>query len=86
MYRIEFVKKAAKFYQKSNNAIARRLNIVFERLSENPFNLPNLKHLKGELAGSYRIRIGDIRVIYSVDDANKIVYIEVIGFRGDVYK
>jgi len=36
--------------------------------------------------GSYRLRVGNIRIIYSVDDAIKIVYIEVIGFRGDVYK
>ncbi len=38
------------------------------------------------MAGSYRLRIGNIRIIYSGDDSIKIVYIEVIGFRGDVYK
>ncbi len=32
------------------------------------------------------MRIGNIRVIYSIDDTIKIVYMEVIGFRGDVYK
>ncbi|RPJ82190.1 MAG: type II toxin-antitoxin system RelE/ParE family toxin [Deltaproteobacteria bacterium] len=86
MYRIEFAKKAAKFYQKTDTATAQRLNRVLERLTEDPFNLPNIKHLKGELAGSYRIRMGDIRIIYSVDQAARIVYIEVIGYRGDVYK
>jgi len=35
---------------------------------------------------SFRLRIGDMRIIYSVDEDKQIVYIEVIGFRGDVYK
>lgn len=86
MYKIEFARKAAKFYQRIDTVTARRLNHIFEKLSEAPFSLPNIKHLKGKLAGSYRIRIGDIRVVYSVDNANKIVYIEVIRFRGDVYR
>jgi hypothetical protein len=30
--------------------------------------------------------MGNIRVIYSINDSDKIVYIEVIGFRGNVYK
>ncbi len=86
MYRIEFARKAAKFYERTDAVTARRLNLIFERLSEDPLNLPNTKHLKGELLGSYRIRMGEIRIVYSVDDENKAVYIEVIGFRGDVYK
>ncbi len=86
MYRIEFARKAAKFYQKSDTATVRRLNRICEKLSGNPFNLPNIKHLKGELAGSYRVRMGDIRIIYSVDEEANVVYIEAIGNRGGVYK
>ncbi len=63
-----------------------RINNTLEKLEENPFGLPNTKHLKAEFIGSCRIRIGNIRIIYSVNDSDKIVYIEVIGFRGDVYK
>ena len=86
MYRIEFARKAAKFYKRVNAVTAKRLNNIFKGLEENPFSLPNTKHLQAELSGSYRIRMGNIRIIYSVNDTDKIVYIEVIGFRGDVYK
>ena len=86
MYEIELSRKAAKFYQKADAITARRLNAAFDHLAEAPFNHNNIKPLCGELQGSYRLRIGNIRVIYSVDDNSKIVYIEVIGFRGDVYK
>jgi mRNA interferase RelE/StbE len=86
MYEIELSRKAAKFYQKADTATVRRLNAAFDRLAEDPFNHNNIKPLSGELQGSFRLRVGNIRIIYSIDDTIKIVYIEVIGFRGDVYK
>jgi mRNA interferase RelE/StbE len=86
MYEIELSRKAAKFYQKAGTATVRRLNAAFDRLAEDPFNHNNIKPLSGELQGSFRLRVGNIRIIYSIDDTIKIVYIEVIGFRGDVYK
>jgi len=86
MYSIRFAKKAAKIYKRVDAVTVRRINNILKRLEENPFNLPNTKHLKAELAESYRIRMGNIRIIYSVNDSDKTVYIEVIGFRGDVYK
>ena len=86
MYEIEFAKKAAKFYQKADTPNVRRLNAAFDKLAEDPYHHYNIKPLTGDLQGSYRLRIGNIRIIYSIDDSVKIVYIEVIGFRGDVYK
>ena len=86
MYEIEFSRKAAKFYQKADRATVRRLNAAMDILSEDPFGHYSIKRLTGALKGSFRLRIGGIRVIYSVDEFEKIVYIEVIGHRGDVYK
>ncbi len=86
MYEVELSRKAAKFYKKVDTVIVRRLNAAFEQLAEEPFHHYNIKSLSGELQGSYRLRIGNIRIVYSVDDSVKIVYIEVIGFRGNVYK
>jgi len=86
MYRIELSRQAAKFYQKADNVTTKRLNLAFSKLSEDPFQNFNIKKLSGELEGSFRLRLGNMRIIYSVDDNKKVVYIEVIGFRGDVYK
>ena len=36
--------------------------------------------------GHYRIRVGDYRFVYAVDDARRIVWITKIGHRGDVYR
>ena len=86
MYKIELSRKAVKFYQKADTITARRLNLAFDKLSEDPFGYYNIKRLTGELKGSFRLRVGDVRIIYSVDNINSIVYIEAIRFRGDAYK
>jgi mRNA interferase RelE/StbE len=87
MYEIELSKKAAKFYQKADTATVRRLNAAFDRLAEEePLHHHSVKPLAGELQGSYRMRVGDIRIVYSIDETTKTVFVEVIGFRGDVYK
>jgi len=85
MYKVELSRKAARFYQKTDTVTARRLNVALAKLSQDPFKHYNIKRLRGELEGSYRLRVGDIRIVYSVDDQENIVYIEVIRFRGDVY-
>ena len=86
MYRIELARRAARFYQKADTVTAKRLNLAFTKLEKDPFSGYSVKKLSGELEGSFRLRVGNIRIIYSVDRENNIVYIEVIRFRGDVYK
>lgn len=54
-----------------------------EDLSKNPFLG---KPLKGELKGLWSLRIGEYRVIYTIDKSNKEVRIYVIGHRKKVYK
>lgn len=42
-----------------------------------------------KLAGSsdlYRIRVGDWRVVYHIDDANGVVEIRIVAHRRDVYR
>ena len=47
---------------------------------------PDLKKPKGFYEDLYRIRIGDYRVIYSIEDKIKIIDIRQIGRRKDIYK
>jgi mRNA interferase RelE/StbE len=42
------------------------------------------KKLKGEEA--YRIRVGDYRIIYEIDDGKIIVTVVSVGNRKDIYK
>lgn len=42
--------------------------------------------MKGDWDGFYRLRSGKIRIILSIDVDKQVIYVERIGFRGDVFK
>lgn len=39
--------------------------------------------LKGELKGYWKLRIGDYRVIYKIEEDKILVYVIMVGFRRD---
>ena len=61
-----------------------RILEAIESLSENPFPVQSRK-MKGS-ESSYRLRVGDYRVIYQVDTENKVVTVYHARHRKDVYK
>jgi len=46
----------------------------------------DIKKLYGKWQGYYRLRRGKIRIIFEVNKSAKVLYIEKVDFRGDVYK
>ena len=86
MYEIVLTRKAQKTYQQVNNSLVSKLNRCFEQLSQNPYQHPNIKRLKGKLKGRFRYRIGDYRIVYKIDDEKKLVTILLIASRGEVYR
>lgn len=64
--------------------IRNRINAVFERLGKWPV-VSGAKPLRGELRGSYRIRTGDYRIVFTVSPDGQRVTVWKIGNRGTVY-
>ena len=52
-------------------------------LEENP-RPTGSKKLQGQ--ESYRLRVGDYRVLYAIDDKNKQVIVLAVGHRREVYR
>ena len=47
----------------------------------------DIRELKGKNnKGLYRLRVGDYRIIYTIDNGKLIVYVVDAGNRGDIYK
>ena len=44
------------------------------------------KKLKGSYLEIWRIRIGNYRIIYSIDDEIKIIDVQKVGHRKDIYE
>ncbi len=51
MYEVLLTHDAQKFYQSADDPLVRRLNRCFDQLRRNPYEHPNIKRLKGPLAG-----------------------------------
>ncbi|MBS1681083.1 MAG: type II toxin-antitoxin system RelE/ParE family toxin [Bacteroidetes bacterium] len=85
MYIITFKKSAEKELFRLPNQIIKRISYAIDGLSENPRPL-GAKKLEGQKESLWRIRIGDYRIIYFVEDVIKIVEIRKVGHRKDIYK
>lgn len=71
-------------YDRLPLVIRARVGAVFVRLANWPA-VSGAKPLRGDLAGSFRIRTGDYRVIFRPSVDNKTVTVWKIGYRGGVY-
>jgi len=85
MYQITITQSALKELSKLSKATLKKVEKAIDGLSENP-RPEGVKKLKGISEALYRIRSGDYRVIYAVDDAIHIVDIRKVGHRKDIYK
>lgn len=80
IYKIVIEKSAQKFLDKQEKD--KRL-CLYRAIYKLP-NGTDIKKLKG--SNLYRLRVGDCRVLYTIDDTIKLIDIENIDNRGDVYK
>jgi len=63
--------------------LKRRIDSEIRRLQENPYFG---KPLHGDLKGKRSLRIGDCRIVYRIDEAEKIVLLLMVGHRKKVYE
>jgi mRNA interferase RelE/StbE len=79
-YRIEFEKAAQRFLDKQDKSQRIRLYKAIYKLPDGT----DIKKIKGH--NLYRLRVGDYRILYNVDDVIKVITIENVDNRGNVYK
>lgn len=82
-YTVFFEKKASKALLSLDPPELARIAGAIELLARHPFP-PAAKKLKNRAA--YRVRVGDYRIIYVVQDTTITIVIVAIGHRRDVYR
>lgn len=75
------VVKALEVIQKRDRS---RIYEHLDQLRADPFNTPGVKKLNGQ--DNYRLRVGDYRVLYLIEDAELLILVVDIGHRRDVYR
>lgn len=83
MYSIEIKKSAAKEIEDLPPADRRRVVERIGTLAEDPRPAGCEKLAGGE---RYRVRQGDYRIVYSVEDERLVVWVVKVGHRRDVYR
>ena len=83
-YKVEWKNSAYKELQKLPRPIITRVVAAVSELSDEPFPHGVKKLVGSEF--SYRIRIGDYRVVYEVFESRLIIEIVRVRHRKDVYK
>ena len=75
--------KVTKFVLSLDQKTRMRLQEKIALVLKDPFSLPGVKKLTGSGKNLYRIRMGNIRIIYAVMDG--MVEIRDIDYRGNIY-
>ncbi|MBU0611466.1 MAG: type II toxin-antitoxin system RelE/ParE family toxin [Armatimonadetes bacterium] len=76
---------AAREYERLSGEMQGRALAALEALEDDP-RPPGVKQLAGELQGLHRVRVGGYRIVYQIDDAQRLVNVVRIRPRGRAYK
>ena len=82
-YTILLSNQAEKYYKKLHGKIKARLREGLLELENMPFEG---KRLHGDLKTNYSLRVDKLRIMYTVIEKNKTIYIVAIGPRKSIYE
>lgn len=84
LYQIEFSRLADRQFRSLPSQIQQRLKSRIDALATTP-----RPHGSEKLSGQeqfYRIRVGDYRIVYAVEDDRLLVLVVKVGHRREVYR
>lgn len=83
-YRIEFSPKAARQLKRLAKQVSAFLQPRLEALEEDPHH-PAVTKLS-EYDSLYRLRAGDYRIFFEIQEENQVILIVKVGHRREVYR
>ncbi len=85
MYKLAFHPNVAKDLKSLDKSTRQRVLNKMQWLLE---HVEDVRHepLTAQWEGTHRLRVGDYRVIYAVDQAERRVIIYAVGHRREIYK
>ena len=85
VYSVLYSSRSEKYLARLTTSKTKKILQRIEKLSNKPFETDNnIVKLVGT-ESSFRLRIGDIRIIYFINKKNKSIYITKIAPRGSSY-
>jgi mRNA interferase RelE/StbE len=81
-YEVRFTDTACEDLEKLDKSISKRIIDKLEIVANDPFSF--VKKLKG--CDFYRLRVGDYRVIMSIENQKMVIFIIEVGHRSSIYR
>jgi mRNA interferase RelE/StbE len=79
-------RRAARYIRGMDARIRAQLISKLNELAKDAGAMSGVKAMAGEWVGFYRLRHGDLRVIFLIDRTSDSIVVAHVGPRGDVYK
>lgn len=83
-YEVSLAPAAARQMRKFDPQVRRRVQAVIELLATDPLP-PSATRLVGG-AGEWRVRTGDYRIVYEIEDERLLVLVLSVGHRREIYQ
>lgn len=83
-YRVELSRRAAKELRKLDRPVQARILAALALLRADP-RPTTVKALSGH-PGLLRVRVGDYRIVYTVEDGRLLVLVLAVGHRSSIYE
>jgi mRNA interferase RelE/StbE len=83
-HKLTFLPAALRAFKKLPAQVIGQLSPYLIQLSENP-RPAGCKKLKGR-SELWRVRVGDYRIVYQIDDGQLLILVLAVGHRKDIYQ
>jgi mRNA interferase RelE/StbE len=84
-YQVLLTDKAKRDLKKIDRTQIKRIDSAILALETRPYP-QGAKHLIAQDLAQFRIRVGNYRILYDIDEKNKKIIIFRIGHRKDIYR
>jgi mRNA interferase RelE/StbE len=84
LYTVSYKPSAAKAFRSIHPQGRRRIKDAIEALADDPRPAGSIPLVGGD--GEWRIRVGDYRIVYDIEDRKLVILVLRIGHRREVYR
>jgi len=83
-YKIVYAKFVVKDIKDIENRSLKKIKSEIEKLAQFP-DIENIRKLTNHPVSDFRMKVGDYRVLFDVDNNERVIFILKIGHRREVY-
>jgi len=86
MYKVVYTETFARDIKKLDKSIIKRIINKISETAKNPYNIKPLKYSPKNLPNLYKLKAGDWRILFWIEQKEKIIILYTIEHRSRIYR